>query len=335
MLYIEPNKQFETFMVSMISYDNFAESLRGYIGFSISILSINILIVMLLAWITTKSAFKHITYLVDVFSAAEKGEPIGVPKPVINDEYNLILNNILFLYLKNNQMQVALMEKQHQFQVSELMSLQLQINPHFIFNTLQTMDLEIIKELGGQSTLHNLVQQLSSIMKYALVNPTAAVTIREELNYLKAYLEIQAVRFNNNIITYYEIDEELYDNYIFRLMLQPMVENSVNHGIKSVNQRCCIKVKVYKRRDKICISVIDNGCGMSKQQLDELKVKINDPGAKNIGLTNLNRRLLLYYGEDSKLIIQSKLGMGTIISFRIPIRKTERNELFDVPTRRR
>ncbi len=327
LFYIEPNDQFETYMVSMISYDTFTTSLKDFVEISAAILCINILIVMLLAWVTTKSAFKHITYLVEVFSAAERGEPIEDPQPVVKDEYNLILNNILFLYLKNNQMQVALLEKQHQHQVSELMALQLQINPHFIFNTLQTMDLEIMKELGGQSTLHTLVQQLSSIMKYALVDPTEAVTIREELDYLKAYLEIQEVRFNNNIITYYEIDEELYGNYIFRLMLQPVIENCVIHGIKSVNQRCYIKIKVYQRKDQIYICVIDNGCGMSKQHLEELKVKINDPKAKNIGLTNLNRRLILRYGEDSKLDIQSKSGMGTVICFRIPIRITEINEL--------
>jgi sensor histidine kinase YesM len=281
---------------------------------------------MLLAWITTKSAFKHITYLVEVFSAAERGEPIEEPQPVVKDEYNLILNNILFLYIKNNLMQVALLEKQHQNQVSELMALQLQINPHFIFNTLQTMDLEVMKELGGQSTLHTLVQELSRIMKYALVDPTEAVSIREELDYLRAYLEIQEVRFNN-IITYYEVDESLYDNYIFRLMLQPVVENCVIHGIKSVNQRCYIKIKIFRRKDEICICIIDNGCGMSKQRLEELKEKINDPKAKNIGLTNLNRRLVLHYGEYSKLNILSKPGMGTVISFRIPNLITESHGL--------
>ncbi len=327
LFYIEPNDQFQTYMVSMISYDAFAASLKDFVGLSAAIFVINIFIIMLLAWITTKSAFKHITYLVDVFSAAERGEPIEEPQPVVKDEYNLILNNILFLYIKSNQMQVALLEKQHQSQVSELMALQLQINPHFIFNTLQTIDLEIMKELGGQSTLHTLVQELSRIMKYALVDPTEAVTMREELNYLKAYLEIQEVRFNNNLVTYYEIEEALYDNYVFRLMLQPMVENCVIHGIRSVNQRCYIKIKAYRRNDEIYICVIDNGCGMSKQYLKELKEKINDPKAKNIGLTNLNRRLILHYGEDSKLNIQSKSGMGTAICFRIPIRITESNEI--------
>lgn len=327
LFYIEPNSQYDTYLVSLLSFDAFAERLIDFIGLAAAILIITVLVVMLLAWITTKSAFNHITSLVEVFSSAERGELIEEPQPIAKDEYNLILNNILFLYLKNNQMQVNLLEKQHQNQISELMALQLQINPHFIFNTLQTMDLEVMKELGGQSTLHTLIQELSRIMKYALVNPTEAVTIKEEIEYLKAYLEIQEVRFNNNIITYYEIDESVRNNYIFRLMLQPVVENCVTHGIKSINQRCYIKIKVNQVRNYIYVSVVDNGCGMTKQQLYELRDKINDPKTKNIGLTNLNRRLILHYGEESRVHILSKENKGTVIFFRIPISNTQSSEM--------
>ena len=322
---VKPDDYKQTYLVSMISLNAFMEKLMDFIKLATAILLINLLIVMLLAWITTRSAFKHITYLVDVFSAAERGEVIGEPQQIVKDEYNLILNNILFLFIKNNQMHANLMEKQHQNEITELMALQLQINPHFIFNTLQTMDLEVLKELGGQSTLHTLIQELSSIMKYALTNPTEFVSLKEELNYLKAYVEIQEIRFNNNIVTYYEIDDSLLDISVFRLMLQPIIENCVTHGIRSTNARCCIKIKVHRREDNLCIDVIDNGCGMTRQNLKELKLKINDANSKNIGLTNLNRRLILNYGEESRLRILSKKDMGTTVSFRIPIEVTLKN----------
>lgn len=320
-----PDDHKQTYLVSMISIHAFMEKLMDFIKLAITILLINFLIVMLLAWITTRSAFKHITYLVDVFSAAERGEVIGEPQQIVKDEYNLILNNILFLFIKNHQMQTNLLEKQHQNQISELMALQLQINPHFIFNTLQTMDLEVLKELGGQSTLHTLIQELSSIMKYALTNPTEFVSLKEEMNYLKAYIEIQEIRFNNNIVTYYEIDESLLDISVFRLMLQPVIENCVTHGIRSKNDRCCIKIKAHRRNNNLCIDVIDNGCGMTKQNLRELKIKINDANSKNIGLTNLNRRLILNYGEGSRLHILSKKDMGTTVGFIIPIEEIQKD----------
>jgi sensor histidine kinase YesM len=102
-------------------------------------------------------------------------------------------------------------------------------------------------------------------------------------------------------------------------MLQPIVENSVSHGIRSSNVRCCVKIKIHKKNNYLRIDVIDNGCGMTKETLKELKLKINDAKSKNIGLTNLNRRLILYYGEYSRLRIRSKKDMGIAISFLIPI----------------
>ncbi|WMJ87262.1 sensor histidine kinase [Anaerocolumna sp. MB42-C2] len=323
LIYIEPASYYETYFVSMISFDVFADRLLDFLKLAFAILLINFLIVMALAWITTKTAFKHITYLVDVFSAAERGEIIEKPLLIVKDEYNLIMNNILFLFIKNNQMQTNLMEKQHQNEITEIMALQLQINPHFIFNTLQTMDLEVLKEKGGQSTLHTMIQELSRIIKYALTNPTEPVTLREELDYLKAYLQIQEIRFNHILITYFEIDDEILEHKVFRLMLQPMVENSVNHGMKSTDQHCYIKIKGFIRNDVINIAVIDNGCGMTKEEIAELYIKINDPSSKNIGLTNLNRRLLLHYGDTSKLHIRSKKNLGTGIYFKIPIQNAE------------
>ncbi|MBP1755830.1 MAG: signal transduction histidine kinase, LytS, partial [Firmicutes bacterium] len=146
-------------------------------------------------------------------------------------------------------------------------------------------------------------------------------------NYLKAYIEIQEVRFNNNIVIYYEVDDSLLEHSVFRLMLQPIIENSVNHGIRSTNARCCIKIKVRRKMNYICVDIVDNGCGMTKAVLKELKNKINDAKSKNIGLTNLNRRLILQYGEDSRLKILSKKDMGTVVSFRIPIRETGKENI--------
>lgn len=321
----------QSYLVSMFSFDAFSEKLSSFKRLALAILMINILIVMILSWITTRSAFKHITYLVDIFSAAERGEVIGEPQPIVKDEYNLILNNILFLFIKNSQMHSNLIEKQHQNQISEMMALQLQINPHFIFNTLQTMDLEVLKEYGGQSTLHTLIQQLSSIMKYALTNPTELVSLREEMNHLKAYIDIQEVRFNNNIITYYEIDDSLLGCSVFRLMLQPIIENCVQHGIRATKERCFIKIKIMKKGEYARINVIDNGIGMTREILMELRIKINDPSSKNIGLTNLNHRLILHYGETSKLRILSKKDMGTSISFKIPMSELEKLSIISNP----
>ena len=137
------------------------------------------------------------------------------------------------------------------------------------------------------------------------------------------------MRFNNNIVTYFEIDDSLLEYSVFRLMLQPVVENCVQHGLRSSSERCCIKIKLRRRENFIRVEIIDNGWGMTKDALKELRIKINDAKSKNIGLTNLNRRLILHYGEVSGLKILSKKEMGTLVSFLIPMEGTKnKTDLF-------
>lgn len=215
-------------------------------------------------------------------------------------------------------MQIELLEKQYKYEITEMTALQLQINPHFIFNTLQIMDIDIVRNIGMKSTSHKMIQELSKVVKYALTNPTEEVTLREELDYLKSYLEIQKVRFHNSVITYFDVDEALLDNTVFRLLLQPMLENCFVHGMKNNKGHLIIKLKIFNRNDAMHFTLIDNGVGVNKDELCELKQRIWNLQSKNIGLTNVNHRLILHYGPQSGLKIQSRQNMGTVIRFIIP-----------------
>lgn len=305
--------------VSLISGTLLWERMRFTTTLWLIFLLLNIVLAVLLAWNNTRRSFNYISEWVDVFSAAEKGVPIEKPGDVVKDEYDLILNNIIYMYLKNNQMRESLVEKQHQNEISEMMALQMQINPHFIFNTLQIIDFEIIKCMGSRSVQHKLLQNLAQTIKYALNDPSSYVTVREELEYLKTYMEIQEIRHEGRCITYYEIEEELYDRRIFRIMMQPMVENCVTHGMRGGSSRLIMKIKIFRRGDRVYVSVVDNGKGMNREAMRELRMKVNDVKSKNIGLTNLNRRLILHYGPESALSIYSKEKVSTWIGFSIPI----------------
>ena len=293
-------------------------------------LMIGILIglVMFLAWVTTKRSFGYIQDCIEIFSAAENGDMLEKPPMDVKDEYGLLLNNIIYMYLHNNQMKASLREKQHQSEMSEMVALQLQINPHFISNTLQTMDMEVLKVLGSQSAMHNLMQELNSIIHYIFRNPMELVTIEEELKYLKAYCEIQYVRFPNQSIVYYEIDDQVLSDQVFRLILQPMLENSFCHGRKGNGDMLYIKVKIMKQHGNLTFTVVDNGIGMEQDEMKKVCERINNPESRNIGLTNLNRRLILNYGKESGLHIMSKYGMGTVIHFQIACSNLNRDLLF-------
>ena len=304
--------------VSVTSRQQLMDDLKFYIWMAIAILFVELILMSVLAYVYTKQNFTYIEECVDIFSAAERGEAVDGRFRATDDEYSLIFNNVIRMHLRNSKMQMDLMEKQHETQIAQLNALQLQINPHFIFNTLQTLDFEAIKKEGYNSEVHRMIQNLSMVVKYALSEPTRDVTIRMELDYLRAYLEIQNIRFGGNVITYFDVDDSVYECKVFRLMLQPVLENCFEHGIDNEDGKIHVKVKIYDREDEIQFFVVDNGRGITKEELVLLYEKINNKDSRNIGLTNLNRRLILRYGEDHALKIRSKAGYGTEVSFSVP-----------------
>lgn len=319
-LYMRHSEFFDIYQVSAIPLSYLISGLGFYAGIAALVLVLNIMLVLWLAYSYTKRSFYYIEECVNVFSAAERGEELLEAEAKEQDEYGMILNNIIYLHLRNSQMQVELLEKQHLYEMTEMMALQLQINPHFIFNTLQIMDFEIIRKVGMESVPHRMIQQLSRVVKYALANPTEQVSLKMEIDYLKAYLEIQEFRFHNRGITYFEIDETILSCQVFRLLLQPMLENCFMHGMGAEHAHIIVKIKAFDRADGISFAVVDNGVGMERWEVEELYKKINNKKSRNIGLTNLNRRLILHYGERSQLRIQSRKGRGTIIRFWVPKR---------------
>ena len=234
------------------------------------------------------------------------------------DEYDIILDNMVQMFLNSSYLNMQLKEKQYEKENAELKALQLQINPHFLFNTLQTLDLEVGKE-GKPEDIRYIIRCLSDILKYALEDVNKLVTLKEELSYLKKYMTVQQYRFGTRFIIYYDIEEELENAMVFRMMLQPVLENCLLHGIRQqTEEREYIMVEANMKQDKMEIIVSDTGKGMDEEQLRKLREQVAGSQSKSIGLANLNRRLLLYYGEESQLKIQSAVGEGTVISFSIP-----------------
>lgn len=264
--------------------------------------------------------------MIEIFSKAENGDISSNSRPRLDDEFDMVMNNILLMFIKTTYMKNQLMERKQQLAVAELRSLQMQINPHFLLNTLQTLDFEALKLLSGPSSINSIIHDLSDILKYALGNPLHKERISEELDYLKRYVNIQHYRFGENFIVYYEIEDELLDYHVPRLILQPLLENSITHGVQVLDHKGYIKLKIFHRDKFMHFRIIDNGVGMEQREITALYVQINDPQSRNIGLTNVNRRLILEYGEASGLHILSKKGMGTSISFRIPYTELKINK---------
>lgn len=285
------------------------------------VFALNTMIVIALAYITTKRNFSHLDDMIQIFSNAEKEIylPVETTSPA-RDEYDILMKNIIYLFLQKVRLDKELETKKEEERIAEITALQAQINPHFLFNTLQSIQFEIRQKEGNDSKIAEITEELSDILKYALGDPKQQVCLSEEIQYLKRYVNIQKMRFGDKFILYYEIEENLKEHHVFRLLLQPIVENSILHGVR-YREHGYIKIKIYqsKQIQKIIVAVIDSGIGMTKEELMAQRKTISRYNPNHVGLANVNCRLKLYYGEEAQLHIYSKKDMGTVVKFYLPL----------------
>lgn len=306
-------------MISLLPTAEVFKAVHGMVLAFAVIILFSILLSISLSFSGTVSNFRQLRLLLNLFSDAEKKEsPAMLPRSNTRNEYDLIFNNIVSTFVTNHRLALNLAQTQVRQKDAQLAVLQLQLNPHFIFNTLQTLDLEILKSLPAGSHADLLIHNLSDILKYSLENTSAQVQIREEIAICKSYAEIQKIRYSNPFILYWEYSEPVLPLPVIHLILQPLLENSLHHAIKELPRKGLIKVKIFLRKDKVHFQIIDNGLGISPRRLAEIRqnLKGRDPGRpSHIGLYNTNLRLVLTYGPEAALHIRSKEGMGTVVQF--------------------
>lgn len=202
---------------------------------------------------------------------------------------------------------------------AEFKALSAQIHPHFLFNTLNTIASFCRID---PNKARKLILDLSNYFRQTLKKETDFVTLKEELDFINSYLSIEKARFGERLIIIKKIPEELMNIKMPLFILQPIIENSIKHGILVKPEGGEVKILAVQQKDKIKFIVEDTGIGMTEERLKE--VLENWPG---IGLFNVSKRLKLLYGEDNNLYIESHLNKGTKVSFYIPkeVIKVEKN----------
>ncbi len=295
---------------------------------------IAILFSALLAYYKTRKDFLHLNSIFDILENPEKAlQNPESQKTSFRNPYDAILNNLINLFLRQNYLDVLNKAQESRIQVLELTALQEQINPHFLHNTLNTIYWESIRLTGSENQCSRMITDLSSMMRYSLGDPEQSVTISEELEYLKEFLRIQTIRFHNKFDVVFNIDEAALTYPIRRIILQPIVENAIHHGIKPKSGRGTISIDILKKEERISFRVADDGVGMSEEQLEKLRTRLasKDDYNQHIGLSNVNRRLILCYGQESALQIKSVSGKGTCIYFFIAENHPSSNGLSSSP----
>jgi two-component system sensor histidine kinase YesM len=207
-------------------------------------------------------------------------------------------------------------QEQVRLRSAELALLQAQINPHFLYNTLDAIVWLIEMEKNEQAV--EMVTSLSSFFRSSLSKGRDIITLREEEQHVRSYLEIQQVRYKDILNYRIEIDPELSEQEIPKLTLQPLVENALYHGIKQKRGRGMILVTGRAKGGDICLQVEDNGAGMDEMRLREVQAAIRQEQRVGFGLATVHERLQLLFGPEYGLQIDSVPGEGTVVRVRIP-----------------
>ncbi len=200
---------------------------------------------------------------------------------------------------------------------AELASLQAQINPHFLYNTLEAIRMKSLTE--GSRTTAKMIVQLSELFRYSL-RTAELVTLEEEQNHARQYIELFKVRFPGQLSCHFVGNESLNRYLIPPFILQPLIENFLLHGFKQNSNDNIIEIKMCEKNETLWIEIEDNGKGISKDKLEQIKCKLDkgESSTNSIGLINVNERIRLKYGANYGVMVQSIPEVKTVVSVRLP-----------------
>ncbi len=210
---------------------------------------------------------------------------------------------------------------------AELNALQFQINPHFLFNTLQSID--TLASRYGANEISEICTRLGEMFRYNMhYSGSDAVPLRDELAHVRNYLFIQNIRFYDRFTTFFDIQEESEGCPVLRFILQPIVENSIVHGFQEKRGMGCLEIRSRIQEDTLLVIVEDDGIGMTKERVSDIEeCLLSSDGSRlhstgsSIGIGNVHARLKLAYGDKYGLFIESRLDAGTKVTLRIPAGK--------------
>jgi two-component system sensor histidine kinase YesM len=296
------------------------------------ILLISIIIILIASYIISKRNYERVLAIYNIIEAADASNPLPELSSKVKDEYGYIIQNMIKVFIESRYIKAQLSERKSKYEAMELLALQSQINPHFLFNTLETINWGIVEHLGITNHVSKMLENLSDVLKYSLSNPNEKVVIKQELAYTRSYLAIQQERYQDQFEVIWNIDENLSSYYIIKLIIQPLVENSIYHGIKVKEGKSKLKLNLFSKNHQICLQIIDTGIGMSKERLHEIIQTLDRDQDKNpglhIGVKNVYKRLKLIYEDKCSLKINSKEGWGTMVTILLPYDNSHEIENF-------
>jgi two-component system, sensor histidine kinase YesM len=298
---------------------------EGYVRwqiFSIILIFSAVAFSIVAAWGLSRSIYTPIKKLHDVTTTITKNDLQALMTSDNVDEITELGMSFNIMIGKIKELLDSKIKEQENLKRAELRTLQAQINPHFLYNTLDTIIW--MAESKKTDQVVEIVSALSSFFRISLSKGMDWITIGEEVERIRSYLTIQKMRYHDILDFKIDVDEEVSENTILKLILQPLVENALYHGIKNKRQGGTIIIRAKRKgEDEVLLEVEDNGIGFTPEKLAQLRAELDDDSGdikleSGFGIGNVNKRIRLYYGKQYGLSVQSEYTTGTRVILVIP-----------------
>lgn len=259
----------------------------------------------------TRSMTKPIKQIVKTVESIDKGNTSVRIEMQRRDEFGFVADKFDETLDKLNHHHQIDFERQDRLRLAEIQSLQAQINPHFLYNTLDSV--KWLAKLNNVPEISTIITELGRLLKSSMQTDVTDTTIEESIRLIESYIGIELIRHENKFTYSIDVEDDLWQYKIPKLLIQPLVENAIVHGMENSLKKVHIKINVYKKRGKIFLVVEDNGIGM--------QVDWRTLSGEEIALKNIDRRVKLYYGEQYGLFITGEKGKGTTATIQLPDEK--------------
>ena len=306
-------------MVGVVRQDARTDSLEQFRIYMVVIVIMLIMMLLLVNRIVSKKISSPILKLDASVRAYEAGEK---PDIYIGGSYEIrhLGNSIQSSYEEIERLMKEIMEEQNERRKSELAALQSQINPHFLYNTLESITWMI--ESGKNQDAVFMISELAKLFRISLSRGKTIISIKDELQHCRNYMNIQKYRYKERFETEYDISEEIYSFCTVKLILQPILENAIYYGVGDMDkdEDPRIVVRGWKQEQDIYIAVSDNGIGMRHEDVENILTG-NQKAIKHVsgvGLINVHTRIRLMFGKKYGLIVESEPDEGTTVTIHLP-----------------
>ncbi|WP_046226524.1 cache domain-containing sensor histidine kinase [Paenibacillus dauci] len=327
-------------LVMMIPSDQYTAQNRFILQLTLIVVLLSMLVSAALIWLVVSRVVQPLRHLTRLLYHSDPAYPLPAFAIESHDEIGRLSRSYHRFGNHIAQLKQQLIRNEARKKEADLRALEAQIHPHFMYNTLSSI--HWIALMSGEKKIGAMVQGLSDFLRLSLNQGKDYCSVEQELNHIRNYMQVQEIRFPDKVRMSWAVDQSLYGHTMLKLLLQPLVENALIHGIQKKDTPGTITIHLEQESGWIRFMVLDDGIGIEPERLKQLRTMISqsiDSAAQErqpmehsysdtgYGLRNVNERLLLHYGAKSCLHIESRPQAGTQISFAIPLEEGYRENL--------